>query len=162
MTLPEFFDRYAGLSQQDAPELLAALYAPTFIAAGPEGSMSFANDARFLDWLKQVRQFNQQHGMRGMAVISVGKQTLSPRHTLARPLGRPIRTWRSSSASPPRRCSRRRSPAARYAQTKDGCALQPVRGAAGLFAVEGRATAVTALRSGARKINGEPACACSP
>jgi hypothetical protein len=83
VTVHEFFDRYARLSQQDHPELLAALYGPTFIVGGPEGSMAFANDARFLDWLKQVRQFNQQHGMRGMAVISVGEQPLSPRHTLA-------------------------------------------------------------------------------
>ena len=31
------------------------LYVPGFFAAGPKGSMVFANDARFVEWLAQVR-----------------------------------------------------------------------------------------------------------
>jgi hypothetical protein len=78
-----FFDDYAKASQADDPAALAALYAPTFIVGGPEGSASFANDAGFIAWLKQVHDFNRQHGLRTMEVVSVDGTALSPIHTLA-------------------------------------------------------------------------------
>jgi len=78
-----FFDRYAELSLGTTPERLAPLYAPTFIVAGPEGSQAFANDGTFLDWLRQVRDFNQQHGMRSLEVRDIREVSLSPAHTLA-------------------------------------------------------------------------------
>jgi len=83
MPLRRFFDRYAELSQRAEPEELAAMYAPTFIVAGPQGSRAFANDAAFLAWLKQVFEFNQTHGMRSLVVISIYEVVLSPRHSLA-------------------------------------------------------------------------------
>lgn len=65
------------------PEALANVYAPMFIVCGPEGSQAFANDARFIEWLRQVVAFNRQHGMRALAVVSIRDVALSPLHTLA-------------------------------------------------------------------------------
>jgi len=62
--LRAFFEQYARASLATNPEELAAMYAPSFIVGGPRGSMCFASDARFLDWLKQVSDFNRAHGMR--------------------------------------------------------------------------------------------------
>ena len=62
---------------------LAALYATNFFAAGPKGSMTFSNDAQFIDWLAQVRAFNRQHGMRALSPAAVRETTLSPIHVLA-------------------------------------------------------------------------------
>ena len=84
MSLSRFFEEYARLSQDDEPSALAALYAPTFIVGGPQGSHAFANDARFLAWLRQVRDFNRQHGMRSVEPVAIEEVTISPRHSLAR------------------------------------------------------------------------------
>ena len=83
MTVEQFFTRYAALSLGDDDGAMAALYAPTFFVAGPKGSMTFANDARFLDWLAQVRAFNRQHGMRALSPAGVRETVLSPLHALA-------------------------------------------------------------------------------
>jgi len=83
MPLRRFFDRYAEFAQRPAHQELAAMYAQTFVIAGPEGSRAFANDAAFLDWLTQVYDFNQTHGMRSLVVVSIYELVLSPRHSLA-------------------------------------------------------------------------------
>jgi hypothetical protein len=83
MTVEQFFARYAALSMGDDHRALAAVYAPSFFVAGPTGSMTFANDARFLDWLAQVRTFNRQHGMHALSPTAVRETVLSPRHVLA-------------------------------------------------------------------------------
>jgi hypothetical protein len=83
MTAEQFFARYAALSMGDDDHALAAMYAPSFFVAGPKGSTTFANDAKFLEWLAQVRVFNQQHGMKTMAPVAVRETPLSPLHTLA-------------------------------------------------------------------------------
>ena len=83
MTADQFFQRYAGLSMGDDHRALAAMYAPSFFVAGPKGSATFANDAKFLEWLAQVREFNRQHGMKAMAPVAVRETPLSPLHTLA-------------------------------------------------------------------------------
>src|SRR5688572_5296262 len=54
MTVEQFFTHYAALSIGDDDRALAAVYAPSFFVAGPKGSMTFANDAKFIDWLAQV------------------------------------------------------------------------------------------------------------
>ena len=82
MSLERFFSRYAELSM-DRPEALAGLYAATFIVGGPEGSHAFTNDARFIEWLRQVADFNRQHGMRAVMAVSIRDLTLSPLHMLA-------------------------------------------------------------------------------
>lgn len=83
MPLDRFFRRYAELSMGDRPEALAGVYAPTFIVGGPEGSQAFANDDRFLEWLRQVAAFNRRHGMRSLEAVAVRDAALSPLHTLA-------------------------------------------------------------------------------
>jgi hypothetical protein len=83
MTVEDFFTLYASLSMGDDARALAAVYAPSFFVAGPKGSMMFANDARFLDWLSQVRAFNRQHGMRSLSPAAVREVVLSPLHVLA-------------------------------------------------------------------------------
>jgi hypothetical protein len=83
MSLDRFFSRYAELSMGPQPEALASLYAPTFIVGGPEGSQAFTNDARFVEWLRQVADFNRQHGMLALMAVSIREVTVSPLHTLA-------------------------------------------------------------------------------
>jgi hypothetical protein len=65
------------------PELLAGMYAPTFIVGGPEGSRAFSNDQHFVEWLRQVAAFNRDHGMSSLTVVAVHPLDLSPLHTLA-------------------------------------------------------------------------------
>lgn len=84
MTVEQFFTGYAALSMGDDHRAMAELYAPTFFVAGPKGSMVFANDARFLEWLGQVRAFNRQHGMHAVSPATVQETVLSPLHVLAR------------------------------------------------------------------------------
>lgn len=81
--LMAFFQRYAHASLTSEPPAIAALYAPTFIVAGPKGSAAFANDENFLQWLGQLRVFNHEHGMQAMAPSRVQVHTLSPVHVLA-------------------------------------------------------------------------------
>jgi hypothetical protein len=87
MTSREFFERYASRSLGDHPEELATLYASTFIVASPQGSQAFTNDARFLEWLRQVAAFNREHGMRSLTAVALAETMLSPRHVLV------IVTW---------------------------------------------------------------------
>jgi hypothetical protein len=83
MTVEQFFTHYAALSMGDDDQALAAMYAPSFLVAGPKGSMTFANDAQFLDWLAHLRAFNRQHGMRALSSAAVRQTVLSPLHILA-------------------------------------------------------------------------------
>lgn len=83
MPLDRFFNRYAETSLGPHPEELAAFYAPTFIVGGPTGSHAFANDGRFLEWLRQAAAVNRQHGMRSLTVVATDGIELSPIHTLA-------------------------------------------------------------------------------
>lgn len=83
MSLHDFFNRYAELSTGPRPEDLAPLYGATFIVGSPQGSQAFTNDSRFLDWLRQVGDFNRQHGMRSLVVVAIQEVTLSPIHALA-------------------------------------------------------------------------------
>jgi hypothetical protein len=83
MTVAHFFAHYAALSMSDDDRVLAAVYAPSFFVAGPKGSRTFVNDARFLDWLAHVRAFNRQHGMRAVSPAAVRETVLSPLHVLA-------------------------------------------------------------------------------
>lgn len=81
--LATFFEAYASAALRDDPHALAAMYAPTFLVAGPKGSQAFANDGRFLDWLREVRAFNQKAGMTSLRPIAVDQHPLSQAHTLA-------------------------------------------------------------------------------
>jgi hypothetical protein len=81
--LKPFFDAYARASRDADPKMLAALYAPTFIVAGPKGSHAFANDETFLEWIKGLQAFNKQVGMTSLSARAIGRVTLSPAHVLA-------------------------------------------------------------------------------
>jgi hypothetical protein len=81
--LRAFFDGYARTSLAHHPDALAAMYAASFIVGGPQGSKTFANDGRFLAWLKQVFDTNRERGMRTLEVVSIDSIALSPAHTLA-------------------------------------------------------------------------------
>lgn len=83
MTVDQFFTQYAALSMSDDDGGLAAVYAPSFFVGGPNGSATFANDARFLHWLAHVRTFNRQHGMTALSPSAVRETVLSPLHVLA-------------------------------------------------------------------------------
>jgi hypothetical protein len=83
MTVEQFFTRYATLSMGDDHRAMAGMYAPSFFVAGPKGSMFFPNDARFLEYLAEVRAFNRQHGMRALAPAAVRDAELSPIHVMA-------------------------------------------------------------------------------
>lgn len=83
MTVEHFFTQYASFSMGDDARSLAAVYAPSFFVAGPQGSMTFVNDVQFLDWLTHVRAFNRQHGMRALSPAAVRETVLSPLHVLA-------------------------------------------------------------------------------
>ena len=83
MTVEQFFTHYAALSMGDDDRAMAAVYAPNFFVGGPTGSMTFANDAQFVDWLAHVRAFNRQHGMRTLSPAAVRETVLSPLHVIA-------------------------------------------------------------------------------
>ena len=71
------------LSLGKDPHALAALYADDFIAAGPKGSMVFANDKKFIEWLTQVHQFNEKTGMEKLDVIKVIDRPIGEAYTSA-------------------------------------------------------------------------------
>jgi hypothetical protein len=81
--LREFFERYANASRARDPEPLASMYAPAFLVAGPRGSATFTNDARFREWLSGVAAAQQARGMRSLAVADLEVRALSPIHLLA-------------------------------------------------------------------------------
>jgi hypothetical protein len=86
MARPEIerlFREYAAAALGPEAERTAAFYTPSFIAAGPAGSAVFANDERFLDWIRGIHDFNQQTGMEAMEVVTVAERPLSERHTIA-------------------------------------------------------------------------------
>ena len=78
----EYFRRYATVSLGSEPEKLAEFYDQSFLAAGPKGGAAFRNDAAFLDWLRQVHDFNLKTGMTSMAVEDVDQTRVSADYTL--------------------------------------------------------------------------------
>jgi hypothetical protein len=81
--LTAFFRQYGEHSLHGEPAAIATSYAPTFLVGGPAGSAAFANDEKFLQWLGQLRTFNDQAGMTAMSPAGVRATALSPIHALA-------------------------------------------------------------------------------
>jgi hypothetical protein len=79
----EYFLQYARVSFGSEPEKLAEFYDDSFLAAGPKGGAAFRNDAAFLDWLRQIHEFNAQTGMTSMAPEAVEQIAVSADYTLA-------------------------------------------------------------------------------
>lgn len=78
----EYFQRYATVSLGSEPEQLAGFYDQSFLAAGPGGGAAFRNDAAFLDWLRQVHDFNVKAGMSSMTAGDVDEIRISADYTL--------------------------------------------------------------------------------
>jgi hypothetical protein len=82
--LEQLFREYGDRSMGPEPKRIAAFYAEQFIVAGPPGSAVFANDDRFLEWLAQLKAFNQRSGMTSMSVVTLAEPLrLSEKHLLA-------------------------------------------------------------------------------
>ena len=79
----DFFTTYGSLSLAQDPHGLAAFYAESFIAAGPKGSMVFANDEKFIAWLIEVQKFNEKTGMEKLNVVKVADTPIGEAYTNA-------------------------------------------------------------------------------
>jgi hypothetical protein len=82
-TMKNFFESYASVSMKSEPEPHANFYADEFITAGPSGSAVYKNDDEFLEWLKQVHDFNKKTGMESIQVMSVHDKPISEHYSLA-------------------------------------------------------------------------------
>jgi hypothetical protein len=76
-SLRSFFDQYARANHDMNASTIAGFYADNFIAAGPKGSMVFQNDEKFLQWLNQLKEFNQQTGMGNMQIVNFQESAIS-------------------------------------------------------------------------------------
>lgn len=82
--LREFFEAYARAGKDPEPTSLARNYADSFVVSGPSGSAVFKNDEQFLQWLREVYEFNQRVGMQSLEVVSVHETQISSHHVFAR------------------------------------------------------------------------------
>jgi hypothetical protein len=83
-SLKAFFDRYAQASNVFDPATVASFYAESFIVAGPKGNAAFKNDEGFLQWLRQLGDFNQQVGMKEMTIINYMQSAISADYMMIR------------------------------------------------------------------------------
>lgn len=81
--IKNFFETYALVSMEPNLERHASLYAGEFIAAGPSGSAAFKNDGKFIEWLKQVHDFNKKIGMEALRAVSVSSDPISDKYSFA-------------------------------------------------------------------------------
>lgn len=81
----DFFKQYEqAMARSDINEI-ASMYAPSFFVGGPQGSMIFKNDQKFLDWLRTVDGFNKKAGMVSHRYLNLEEERrLSPAHYEAR------------------------------------------------------------------------------
>lgn len=82
--LQEFFTRYAELSLTDAAALAGFYDHNCFIAAGPRGFEVHKNDSTFVEWLKQVQNFNRETGMESMKLLDITSETISKQYLKAK------------------------------------------------------------------------------
>jgi hypothetical protein len=78
----DYFQRYAAASTGTQPEAVAEFYDHSFVAAGPKGAAAFQNDGAFLDWLRQVHDFNVRTGLASMAAEAVEHVPVGPGYWL--------------------------------------------------------------------------------
>lgn len=76
-SLRSFFDQYAQATSQMKASTIAGFYADNFIAAGPKGNMVFQNDEKFLQWLNQLKEFNERSGMGSMRIVKFEESPVS-------------------------------------------------------------------------------------
>ena len=82
-TLRSFFDQYAQATNKMKPSTVAGFYADNFIVAGPKGNMAYRNDEKFLQWLEELKDFNQKTGMGSMRIVNYGESAVSPHYLMA-------------------------------------------------------------------------------
>lgn len=83
-SLKAFFDQYAEASNVIDPATVASFYAENFIVAGPKGNAAFKNDEDFLQWLRQLRSFNQQVGMKEMTIMNYMQSAINANYIMVR------------------------------------------------------------------------------
>jgi hypothetical protein len=76
-SLRPFFEQYAQASHDMKASTIAGFYADNFIAAGPKGNMVFQNDEKFLQWLNQLKELNQQTGMNNLHIVHLEESAIS-------------------------------------------------------------------------------------
>jgi len=76
LNIQKFFEKYAEASSKGGPNDIAEFYGKHFVVVGLKESMAFANDEKFLDWLKNVQDFNIQSGLKKMLVRNVTSNTV--------------------------------------------------------------------------------------
>lgn len=81
-SLRSFFDQYAQATNEMKATTIAGFYADNFIAAGPKGNMVFQNDEKFLQWLNQLKEFNQQTGMGKMQIVHFQENPVSEHYRM--------------------------------------------------------------------------------
>ncbi|MBD3582403.1 nuclear transport factor 2 family protein [Flavobacterium selenitireducens] len=55
-----FFEQYSIASTEGDAKRLSSFYAQHFVSATTDETLAFANNDAFLDWLKQVHEFNHK------------------------------------------------------------------------------------------------------
>ncbi len=85
--LRPFFEEYAQANDQNDLTSIAGFYADSFMAAGPKGSVTFTNDQHFVEWLRQLQEFNKQTGMKQMQIVNFEQTSISDDYQAA------IITW---------------------------------------------------------------------
>ena len=83
MSLDEFFTRYAAISLGPQPKHWRGFMAQPSSSPDRRVVNRSPTKSRFLEWLRQVADFNRQHGMQSLAVVSIQDMPLSPLHRLA-------------------------------------------------------------------------------
>nr|WP_295868203.1 hypothetical protein [uncultured Chitinophaga sp.] len=81
--LKAFFERYAAANNNNDLKGITGFYAENFIAAIPGNNGAFKNDDSFIEWLKQVEQFNRQTGMQSIEVVRLKETPISNGYTQA-------------------------------------------------------------------------------
>jgi hypothetical protein len=77
-----WFEGYAADWQGGNVEAVAARYAPLFQFVKPGKSAAYRNDARFLEWLHDVRGFHVDAGLERVEVVTYRETTLGEHHAL--------------------------------------------------------------------------------
>lgn len=80
----DFFERYVEGANTFAPELMASLYTPEFLAGEPSGVSGGRNDASLRDAFAQRKALFEKLGFRRAKVLKVDATPLDARYTMAK------------------------------------------------------------------------------
>jgi hypothetical protein len=80
----EFFLQYQEGANTFDPELVTSQFTPEFMDAGPRGVMTFQNDERFAQAVREREPFMRGIGFRDAKVLEIEPTTLSDTYSLVR------------------------------------------------------------------------------